>query len=339
MAYPQSPQLHEFWSELVQMLPVKVQETHSDDDTWEEWANTTHAQQQVQATTSYWHTRRGQAAAEGPASLLRDYHTNVAIDASDKSMASMIDRSKPITRLKDMEKGKMYAANMTEDIPDALPKWAIMTITDKARKYAEIVGIKTEIENITPPGWEGAPAEYYGRLSQFLSNNDWDWSYDPTTGERKRDYVFTLKKYNDRYQRLRKQGMEDDDAMNEVNKVANKDALNETLNNLDKITGYPFPDLDKKAVRQWITTGLSPFSLAKVELWYDSPNEQYKKDRRVDPFDVRPGGYYNRPPAVKTWYPVRKGGPTISQRRKPNYAVSQGEVGLINWNLQDPEGL
>ena len=138
----------------------------------------------VANTTSYWATRRGQAAADGPGSAIRDYSTDIAIDASDSMMASMIDKSKPITTLKDMEVGKMYAANMTEGMTDSNgnpepPKWAIMTITTKARKYAEIVGIKTDLENITPPGWDGPVQDYYNNLNGFLSDNNWKWLEDP----------------------------------------------------------------------------------------------------------------------------------------------------------------
>ena len=343
MAYPQSPQLHEFWTELTTWLPIKVKEnSRDDDDAYVDWASTQWAQQQVVANTSYWSTRRGQAAADGPASVIRDYSADVAIDASDAMMASMIDKSKPITTLKDMEVGKMYAANMTEGMVDegkpVPPQWAIMTITSKARKYAEIVGIKTSLENITPPGWDGTVKDYYEGLLRFYNAYNWEWVKDKD-GDQVRDYVFTLAKYQKKYEAYAKRNPQDDDAQEKTSEQAARDALNDTFKNLDQISGYPFPDLDQRGVRQWIETGISPFSLLKVDMWVDSPNETYKKDRRVDPFNVQPGGsYYNRPPRVSTWYPVRSGGPTKKQKRKPFYS-GISRIGFINWNLQDPENL
>ena len=124
-----SPQLHEFWTELVAYLPVRVK--GRDETDYEDWAKSSHAQKAISATTNYWSTARGQAAAEGPADVFSDYRTEIAIDASDAMMNTIIDRSKPITTLKQMDKGGVYATNLQKD-PSEPAEWAIIKITEKA---------------------------------------------------------------------------------------------------------------------------------------------------------------------------------------------------------------
>lgn len=332
----QSPQLHEFWTELVTYLPIKTK--GRDDTDYEDWDQSPHAQKAITPTTSYWQTSRGQAAAEGPADVFTDYSTAIAIDASDAMMNTIIDKSKPITTLKQMDKGGIYATNLQQD-PSEPAEWAIIKITEKARKYAEVLGFMTAPINITPPQWEGHPQEYYNNLNGWYDESNWDW--DDTSGERVRKHKYVLKEsqaiYDKSYKKFHTADTDGDGPASEkVSDWAQSRAFKETFSNLKLLNGYPFRELNKQAVKQFIETGQSPYTTLQISLYKDSPNEQYKKDRRVDPFALKPQGY-NRwsqgPTPADTWYPFRK--PTIRQRR--GVALQGSQVGLINWNLAEPE--
>ena len=332
----QSPQLHEFWTELVGYLPVTVK--GRDDTDYEDWAKSSYAQQGITPATSYWQTSRGQAAAEGPADVFTDYRTDIAIDASDAMMNTIIDRSKPITTLKQMDKGGVYATNLQKD-PSEPAEWAIIKITEKARKYAEVLGFQTSPINITPPQWEGHPQEYYNMLHNLYIESNWEW--DEENGERVRKHKYVLKESQALYDKFYKKYNTADtngdaEASEKVSEWAQNRAFKETFSNLKLLNGYPFRELNKQAVKQMLDTGHSPYTTLQITLYKDSPNEQYKKDRRVDPFALKPQGW-NRwssgPPPADTWFPFRK--PTMKQRRGISLRGSQ--VGLINWNLAEPE--
>lgn len=333
----QSPQLHEFWTELAAYLPVKVKARNETD--YEDWDTSSHAQKGISASTSYWQTARGQAAAEGPADVFTDYHTNIALDASDAMMSTIIDRSKPITTLKQMDKGGVYATNLQKD-PNEPAEWAIIKITEKARKYAEVLGFQTSPINITPPEWEGHPQEYYTNLYNFYDESSWAW-YQEGNDDRVRKHKYLLKeaqaiydKYYKKYNTADTDG--DGEASEKVTEWARNRAFKETFSNLKLLNGYPFKELNKQAVKQLLDTGTSPYTTLQITLYKDSPNENYKKDRRVDPFALKPTGYsrwQKGPTPADTWYPFRK--PTMKQRRSASLRGSQ--VGLINWNLAEPE--
>ena len=332
----QSPELHEFWTELVTYLPVKVK--GRDETDYEDWSQSSFAQKAIIKTTSYWQTSRGQAAAEGPADVFTDYSTAVAIDASDAMMNTIIDKNRPITTLKQMDEGGVYATNLQQD-PSEPPEWAIIKITGKARKYAEVLGFQTSSVNITPPQWEGHPQEYFNNISNSYNQSNWEW--EEINDARVRKHKYLLKEAQVVYDKFfKKFHTADNDgdtpASNKVFEWAQKRAFKETFSSLKLLNGYPFKDLNKQAVKQFIETGHSPYTTLQITLYKDSPNEQYKKDRRVDPFALKPQGYsrwQRGPTPADTWYPFRK--PTMKQRRGVTLGGSQ--VGLINWNLAEPE--